>query len=33
LVRIRRGCCPACGYIIAPGVGNHCSECGNVWPH
>jgi hypothetical protein len=21
--------CAACGYIIAPGVGNNCSECGN----
>jgi hypothetical protein len=30
LVRIRRGCCPACGYKIAPGVGNKCSECGHA---
>jgi hypothetical protein len=27
-VRIRGHRCPACGYIIAPGVGNKCSECG-----
>jgi hypothetical protein len=32
-IRVHRGRCPACGYIIAPGVGNKCSECGNVWPH
>jgi hypothetical protein len=31
-IRVHRGRCPACGYIIAPGVGNKCSECGNVWP-
>jgi hypothetical protein len=31
--RIVQRHCPACGYIIAPGVGNKCSECGNVWPH
>jgi hypothetical protein len=28
-IRVQRGRCPACGYIIAPGVGNKCSECGN----
>jgi hypothetical protein len=28
-IRVHRGRCPACGYIIAPGVGNKCSECGN----
>jgi hypothetical protein len=28
-IRIRGHRCPACGYIIAPGVGNKCSECGN----
>jgi hypothetical protein len=27
-VRIRWGRCPACGYQIAPGVGDKCSECG-----
>jgi hypothetical protein len=32
LVRIRRGCCSACGYKIAPGVGNKCSECGAELP-
>jgi hypothetical protein len=31
--RIVQRHCPACGYQIAPGVGNKCSECGNVWPH
>jgi hypothetical protein len=30
MLRIRRGCCPACGYKIAPGVGNKCSECGHA---
>jgi hypothetical protein len=32
LMRIRRGYCPACGYTIAPGVGDKCSECGRVLP-
>jgi hypothetical protein len=32
LVRIRRGCCPACGYRIAEGVGPVCSECGAKLP-
>jgi hypothetical protein len=29
MVHIRRGCCPACGYKIAYGVGPKCSECGH----
>jgi hypothetical protein len=32
LVRIRRGCCPTCGYRIAKGVGPNCSECGAQLP-
>ena len=34
LVRIRRGCCPACGFIIAPGTCSNglCSECGVALP-
>jgi hypothetical protein len=36
-IRVHRGRCPACGYIIAPGTaaaspggGGPCSECGHV---